>query len=356
MKRFIAVVIALSMVLRPALAVEAVGAEPEASPSQGADMESLVDIVAKLWWLSGCPVGEIPLGQDVQAVLVSVLLNEGRIPQVRDMTWQPDMSRYAITEADMALLLTSLAADQAADVEYLKRSDQFTYENGSFVGPYAAGELAVYYPAADITGASASHGVMTLTGFLHMSVNIDQAKTFYKFEAVLKQNSRSVFSGWSVASVTVRDLDRTVRDITASSVLASQAGNSYEPSMAFDQDHATAWVEGAAGTGLGSSITFTFSGPETVWGVSVLPGYWKDPDVYAKNGRPTALEISFSDGTRQSMDLPAVDAQYALAEESYEYVLFDRPVETSFVTLTITGAVPGTVYEDTCITEIQLLK
>ena len=224
-------------------------------------------------------------------------------------------------------------------------------------GQFAAGEMAVYAPEADITEVSVYGDTMTLRGFLHVSYDIDYAETFYKFEAELEANRDSIFSGYSMGSLVVRELDRDVRDITANSVLAPQSGNTYEPRNAYDLNLSTAWVEGSAGTGTGSSITFSFYGTETVYGIAVLPGYWKNRDVYTQNGRPTALDISFSDGSHGTMSLQGgLAEEYAEGWDSFEYVLLDRPVETSSVTVTIAGAVAGTAFEDTCIAEIQILK
>ncbi len=33
---------------------------------------------------------------------------------------------------------------------------------------------------------------------------------------------------------------------------------------------------------------------------------------------------------------------------------FDKPITTDHITITITGAVPGSKYEDTCISEISV--
>ena len=320
-----------------------------------ADAEVFENLLGKLWWCAQSPVGEISLTDSVQVRTIQTVLNEGSIPAVSDLTREMG-SDFAVTDEDMAKLFNSLTGGPMPSEQAITGEGYLTHAGGMYSAPHAAGDMAVYYPEADITGMSALGDTMVLQGFLHVSYNMDYAETFYKFEAFLQKNPNSIFAGYSIASLTVEDLDLSVRDITASSVLAPQSGNTYVPGNAFDQNFATAWVEGESGTGVGSSITFTFDGPEAVYGVSVLPGYWKNQDTYQQNGRPTEFIISFSDGSFTALYLTGSMPEYGGPEESYEYVLFDRPVETTSVTLTITGAVAGTKFEDTCITEIQILK
>ncbi len=319
------------------------------------DREVFENVLGKLWWCSSSPAGDVVLTEEVQVRLIQILLNDGSIPAVKAMTRQMGSS-FSVSDGDMARLFDSLTGGPMPAEEVITGEGYLTHAGGQYTGPYATGDMAIYYPEADITGVTVAGDTMTLQGFMHISYSIDYAESFYKFEALLQKNANSVFNGYSVASLSVRELDRSVRDITASSVLAPQSGNTYVPGNAFDQNFATAWVEGESGTGVGSSITFSFDGPETVYGVSVLPGYWKNQDTYQQNGRPTDFIISFSDGSFTAMYLIGSEPEYGTAEESYEYVLFDRPVETDSVTLTITGAVAGTRFEDTCITEIQILK
>lgn len=113
-----------------------------------------------------------------------------------------------------------------------------------------------------------------------------------------------------------------------------------------DGDLKTAWVEGADGQGLGESLGIVLDDVYTVNGFYIYAGYQKSDDLYYKNSRPKEIEILFSDGTINTIELEDVIGM--------QNVKFPHSVETSGIEITINSVYAGNKYEDTAISEIQL--
>ena len=100
-------------------------------------------------------------------------------------------------------------------------------------------------------------------------------------------------------------------DYCASSVLAASKTNHYEPSMMFDGNRATAWVEGDAEDGIGESITLHFGRKRSLVGFEIINGYDKDQKIWSANSRVETLEASTGDGQVQVITLKDVRAPAA---------------------------------------------
>ena len=126
----------------------------------------------------------------------------------------------------------------------------------------------------------------------------------------------------------------------ASSELASD-GHTYYAENAMDGDPDTTWQEGVEGYGIGEYLELGFSQPQKLSLLRIFPG---NGNYYTENGRPAELLVEFSDGSALTFDFP----------DSYGDFTLDLggTVETSWVRLTIAEVYPGTVWEDTAITEV----
>lgn len=109
----------------------------------------------------------------------------------------------------------------------------------------------------------------------------------------------------------------------------------------------TCWAESDAGTGIGEWIQLSSSELQTVRGIRIYNGYHKNIDIFEKNGAATSVRIDFSDGTYIEAD----DLLCSLGEA--KEIGFPE-IETDYIRITITGAVPGTKYSDACISEIEV--
>jgi hypothetical protein len=90
---------------------------------------------------------------------------------------------------------------------------------------------------------------------------------------------------------------------TASSSLKPTNITDFRPTNLLDGDVATAWVEGASGTGTGQWVKFAFDKPLTLARLEIANGYQKDDQFYANFVRVKSLQIDYSDGTRQVIQL-----------------------------------------------------
>lgn len=91
---------------------------------------------------------------------------------------------------------------------------------------------------------------------------------------------------------------------TASSKRSPYRGNNYDPANAIDASLATAWVEGATGPGINEWIRCDFDREVTLRRIVIAPGYFKSPQVWARNNRVAAATIYFSDGSAREFRFP----------------------------------------------------
>ncbi|HVG33892.1 MAG TPA: discoidin domain-containing protein [Pyrinomonadaceae bacterium] len=136
----------------------------------------------------------------------------------------------------------------------------------------------------------------------------------------------------------------TVKSIraTASSTRPALAGNTYEPGNALDGRLMTAWVEGVDGTGIGEWIRCDFGREVTLNRISIAPGYFKSPQIWARNNRLAAATIFFSDGTSRPFRFP---------DRMEEQILEVGAVKTSWVRIVIDEVYDGTD-PDTAISQL----
>jgi len=133
---------------------------------------------------------------------------------------------------------------------------------------------------------------------------------------------------------------------SASSVLEGN-NDRYGAMNVVDKNPQTAWAEGAAGYGINEWIQIERDGLENVARILISNGYHKSQELYDKNGKLRKFRLDFSDG------------QYIYYEVDKDItslknvkVIFNKPVSTNFIKLTVLDAFGGSKYEDTCITDI----
>ena len=171
----------------------------------------------------------------------------------------------------------------------------------------------------------------------------------------------------------------TVAGIEASSTLISyERADKYQASNVLDRDLTTAWVEGADDYGEGESLVLTFDQPTALHGLRIAGGYRKNQATYTENARASAYRLEFSDGTTLDVTMgayPTIAVQgmapvgvegwetvlatdgrewqgFESLESGLDFISFGQEITTDFVKITILSVQPGTVYKDTCITEI----
>ncbi|MEZ5818475.1 MAG: caspase family protein [Hyphomicrobiaceae bacterium] len=131
-----------------------------------------------------------------------------------------------------------------------------------------------------------------------------------------------------------------------SSVLAPQFGNTYGPEHLFDGNPATAWVHGSGVSSVGRAITVIFDRKRTVHGLTLINGYAKSADIFAKNTRVRRLELRFSNG--ESTVLTLSD------DRQRRSIRLPKAVDAEWLQLRIADVYRGTRYADTAISELQV--
>jgi len=180
----------------------------------------------------------------------------------------------------------------------------------------------------------------------------------YNADILLKRNPDSLF-GMQVLYAKAYDAPISIVQAQATSQLASYENKSYGPENLYDGSLETAWVENVDGTGVGQVITLHLGSVQPILDVVLYTGYLQSKALYDKNGKPTNVEVNFGDGNIVTSDciyeeyyetldeyLPAIDLPTKIS--------LPRPVMTDTITITITDAIAGTHYSDTCISEIEV--
>jgi hypothetical protein len=135
--------------------------------------------------------------------------------------------------------------------------------------------------------------------------------------------------------------------IESSSTLAGSGGVTYGENHLIDGKRSNVWVEGdTEGSGVGTTLMFELGQTQPVSGFRIWNGNWYSHDFWARHNRVRDLEIVFSDGSRENIQL--TDTM------SSEYVRFDSPKQTSSMRLRILSVYNGSTFDDTVISEIQL--
>lgn len=219
----------------------------------------------------------------------------------------------------------------------------FQVENGKLTFAYyesAASQIRLYYKDEKLI-----RWIQTDVGTAPVIHDLEYSnETFLSNGQLALNDLSSILNGEPLSDVSSITMD-SVLSIQASSYL-SEKNYTHFPENIVDGTLQNAWVEGAVGQGVGEWIQFSFNGTYTVSGIEIYSGYQKSADLYQKNSRPQDVRIVFSDGTEESFTLDDIDGGQTL--------YFSKGMNTDTLTLYIESVYPGTKYEDTAITEINL--
>ena len=136
--------------------------------------------------------------------------------------------------------------------------------------------------------------------------------------------------------------------IEASSTLPAADGVTYEARHLTASKQSTVWVEGDEnGSGIGTHVTLSFMEAQEVAAIRIWNGNWYTHDFWVRHNRVKDLEITFSDGAKETITLKD--------EKVPELVLLAKPVTTTSVRLRIKSIYRGSTFNDTVLSEVQLL-
>ena len=154
--------------------------------------------------------------------------------------------------------------------------------------------------------------------------------------------STSTTAGVAKGSILVRP-----HAATASSSLASTSLTDYRPTNLLDGDSATAWVEGAKGTGAGQWVKLEFDSTVPLARIEIANGYQADDTHFKSFVRVKSLEIDYSDGTRQVAQLQ--DAQGL-------QVIQPAVSETLWIKLVILSVYPTYQWPEAALSEVRVYE
>ncbi|MFK7930067.1 MAG: discoidin domain-containing protein [Myxococcota bacterium] len=135
--------------------------------------------------------------------------------------------------------------------------------------------------------------------------------------------------------------------VDASSSYPPENGASYDAKKANDGKAATAWIEGDEGSGLGSWLKMSVPPGTKLTGIKMWAGYWYSYDFWTRANRPKTVEVKFSDGSTEMLDL--TDKMEA------QVLKFAKPHDTSEIRIRVKAIYNGNTWFDTAISEVQLM-
>lgn len=165
-------------------------------------------------------------------------------------------------------------------------------------------------------------------------------------------NGTTVIKGLGGRTLARNDRLIHLFDYSATSHLI-EPSRTYPADNLFDGNYDNAWSDGVQGEGVGEIIRVTWSAGGDIYeaqGLAFRNGYQKTEGIYKKNSRPKDVTIRIYDHefTGRLMD----------TRDGWQSIIFDKPLVFDCeigVEIEIDSVYPGTKYQDTCITEIDLL-
>lgn len=158
----------------------------------------------------------------------------------------------------------------------------------------------------------------------------------------------------SEISVSLVNKNEVASDLLKEAVIESadstsaiqQEGTNNEALLAFDNNIQTNWQEGVDGAGIGQSITAHFEQTIKVKCLLFKIGNWKTERYFYGNNRPSKLWLTMGDFTTL-LEFPDSWEEFC--------VELNHPFEASSLTLTLEDVYKGTDWDDTVITDVQIL-
>lgn len=145
--------------------------------------------------------------------------------------------------------------------------------------------------------------------------------------------------------------------IYASSNLRNSKYYSYEAENIFDDDHFTAWVEGAKGNGIGEWIIFSFAyySPR-ITQIGITNGYVKTEKAYLENCRVKKIKVLYEGKIWGYLNLEDMRSEQWFDLDTLGHSTISKELNTKEnweLKLEIVEVYPGSKYNDLAITDIQ---
>ncbi len=138
-----------------------------------------------------------------------------------------------------------------------------------------------------------------------------------------------------------------ITSVEASGTKPNDDNGKYDPGFVADGKQQSFWVEGGDGSGLGSWVQLNFEGTSTVTALRIWNGSWYSYDFWQRHSRIKEVELEFSDGTKEKMELKD--------EKLMDYIELPKAVKADWVKVKIKSVYTGNTFNDTGISEVQVL-
>lgn len=289
-----------------------------------------------------------------------------------EILWTVETDRYDIGQIDRVQEIGiyngmyyfidggDVVALDLTDGDELWRNDDFKVSLGDFVFSsdgllYLCGYFGPDVLVIDPDGATVDRQATLREDFIwpydirfdsdgNLRITFEQAPASGEGEITIRPDTLEILSVTGEAEAVPEPVGLpTEVTLSASSVL-QEAGYDHSAKCAMDGSSSTAWVEGAAGDGVGEWLKLDFGRDCRVSAMQIWSGYQKSDSLFAKNSRPARVRITFSDGT--SMEAAISDMS------GMQTISFNGEHITSSVTITILSVYAGSAYADVCISEL----
>lgn len=136
-------------------------------------------------------------------------------------------------------------------------------------------------------------------------------------------------------------------NISASSATSTirQTGVDNSSGMIFDGVDETTWQEGVEGYGIGESVSASFYENVKVKYIGFKLGNWKNDKYYYGNAKPRHIRVVVGDFS-QSVEFTG--------DRREEWIELTNPISADSIRFEIESVYPGTTWDDTCISEIEI--
>jgi hypothetical protein len=175
----------------------------------------------------------------------------------------------------------------------------------------------------------------------------------------------------SYTLVADRYLDYLVRAVpeavTATSTLPSSQ-EEWTAAKVADSKLASGWIEGAADSGIGESVTLSLGRPRNIRMVRVVPGCAASPESWEQHNRILRFSLVFEGGTVVMVNRAGTTAEMDSLVEAHEdfvlpgvgfgtqtLVFLSKPVQSSWVKVVVEEVEKGSSETDeTCVSEVSV--
>jgi len=118
----------------------------------------------------------------------------------------------------------------------------------------------------------------------------------------------------------------------------------YSASNLIDNDPKTAWVPVSNKSGIGEWVEFSFDDPMQVNSLLITNGYAKSTESFIRNNRIKTATLEFSDGSKSTVTLQDTSKPQTITIRK----------KTRTIRLIIDEVYKGTMYDDTCLSDMEL--